>query len=255
METDQNKMPPFVHLQYDKDELIVKEGDYGISIYKLLKGNVKVFKDSGDTQITLATLGPGEIFGEMTFLTHLLEARSASVKALDDVEVEVWHPAKLTKEYHEMPPILKYIIDQSLNRLIRMNKVIGQLAKKTEKEKEPPKKQETERRKLYRKEFDKTCHYRPVGSSTKKQLEGRITDISVGGIAMDVRANNAIHFSHEPGDKFELHTTLPNGQDLKLAGKIKSAKKGSKGGLLHLGLEYSEFTGDNAKRLRFFMMP
>ena len=81
MKADQNRTPPFVHLQYDKNELIIKEGDYGISIYKILKGTVKVFKKSGGTEIPLAKLGPGEIFGEMTFLNHLLEARSDTPSA------------------------------------------------------------------------------------------------------------------------------------------------------------------------------
>ena len=45
-----NKIPPLVRLNYNKSELIMKEGDYGISIYKVLKGRVRVFKGSGDSE-------------------------------------------------------------------------------------------------------------------------------------------------------------------------------------------------------------
>ena len=150
------KIPPLVRLHYNKGELIMKEGDYGISIYKVLKGHVRVLKESGDKEIPLATLGSGEIFGEMTFLNKLLETRSASVRAVDDVELEAWHPARLTKEYNKMPSMLKYIITQTMVRINRMNKVVSQLTdkKRKEKEKRPPKDEWADKRKYYRKDVD-----------------------------------------------------------------------------------------------------
>ena len=65
--TEGKKIPPVVHLSYPKGELIIKEGDYGISIYKVLKGNVRIFKKLHDHKFTLATLERGEVFGEMVF--------------------------------------------------------------------------------------------------------------------------------------------------------------------------------------------
>jgi hypothetical protein len=35
--TEKKKIPPVVHLSYSKGDLIIKEGDYGISIYKILE--------------------------------------------------------------------------------------------------------------------------------------------------------------------------------------------------------------------------
>jgi CRP-like cAMP-binding protein len=61
-------MPPIVRLKYKRGELIIKEGDYGISIYKIIKGKVRIFNESGGSEVPLATLGRGEIIGEMTFL-------------------------------------------------------------------------------------------------------------------------------------------------------------------------------------------
>jgi len=128
--TEGKKIPPIVYLSYAKGELIIKGGDYGISIYKILEGNVRIFRAQGQRKITLATLGRGEVFGEMTFFNFLLEPRSASVEAIDDVQVEVWHPALLADEYKKISPMLRYVVKQTLNRLLRLNKLVGDLATK-----------------------------------------------------------------------------------------------------------------------------
>ena len=128
------KIPPIVHLSYAKGELIIKEGDYGISIYKIVKGNVRIFRMLGEHKITLATLGKGEVFGEMTFFNFLLEPRSASVEAMDDVMLEVWHSALLADEYKRISPMLRYVLKQTLSRLLKLNKVVSDLsAKQSEK--------------------------------------------------------------------------------------------------------------------------
>ena len=128
------KIPPIVHLSYSKGELIIKEGDYGISIYKIVKGNVRIFRKLGEHKITLATLGKGEVFGEMTFFNFLLEPRSASVEAMGDVVLEVWHSALLADEYKRISPMLRYVLKQTLSILLKLNKVVSDLsAKQSEK--------------------------------------------------------------------------------------------------------------------------
>jgi len=56
-------------LQYLKGEQIIKQGDYGISIYKILSGKVQVFRKSEGVEVPLATFGAGGIIGEMAFLS------------------------------------------------------------------------------------------------------------------------------------------------------------------------------------------
>jgi CRP/FNR family cyclic AMP-dependent transcriptional regulator len=128
--TEDEKISAIVHLSYPKGELIIKEGDYGTSIYKVLKGRVRIFKKLDDHKFTLATLEKGGVFGEMAFFNFLHEPRSASVEAIDDVEVEVWHPALLADEYEKISPMLRYVLRQTLNRLRTLNKAIGDLAAK-----------------------------------------------------------------------------------------------------------------------------
>ena len=87
------KLPPIVSLKYKPGETIIKGGDYGISIYMIVKGKVEIFIESGQEEIRLATIGPGEIIGEMIFLTGTQARRSASVRAIEYTVLESWHPS------------------------------------------------------------------------------------------------------------------------------------------------------------------
>lgn len=256
MTKDKQKAPPATRLQYRKGDLIIKEGDYGISIYKIINGKVGISTQSGNTEINLASLGPGELMGEMIFLTGSTELRSASARALEDSELEAWHPTRLTKEYGEMPPILKYITNQALKRLIRMNKLISERsAKKAEMKELKQKDPWTPQRLFYRKDLDHECVYRPVGSSAKLRLLGRIKDISISGVGLDVSAENRLNFSHKPGDEFVISTVLPNRKQLDATAKIVSARKAQAPGRLSIGMSFTDMTGEARKTLGFFLMP
>lgn len=245
---------PVIHLRYRKGDLIMKEGDYGISIYKIKKGRVRVTQQQDEMELTLATLGPGEVFGEMAFLNKAVETRSASVRALEELELEVLHPARLTREYDGMPPILRYITNQTLNRLIRMNNMYAQLLKKKELAKTGRQKEsEAASRKYYRKPLNQACVYHPAGPSGKIRLQGRLTDISVGGAGMEVSSRNAMNIRHELGSEFTIHSTLASGRDIELTGKIRSVKNSSPG-RIQLGIQFTGLTGEATKTLGFFMM-
>ncbi len=245
-----------VYLHYKKGELIMKEGDYGLSIYKILKGKVKIFTTSGKTVTSLATLGPGEIFTEETFLSGLLEPRSASARAIKNTELEVWHPARLSEEYDQMPLIIKYIIDQSLNHLNQMDRYVDLQTKKKEEEekKRLEKEPEGSLRRYYRREFNRECVYCPPGSSRMDKLTGQIKNISLHGVGMSVSAKNTVNFPHRRGDEFEISTTLPNGQGLDVLGKVRWVTKDDILGQLHLGVEFIELTKQASRRLGFFLM-
>ncbi len=257
MATGQEKVPPIMRLHYKKGELIVKENDYGISIYKIIKGKVEVLTQSKDREVRLATLGPGEIIGEMVFLYGAIEPRTASVRALENSELEVWHPARLSTEYQHMPPTLKYIIDQILRHLIRMNKVYGNLSTKIEGAKKIAARGEPidSKRRYYRKEIDRLCEYRPVGSIPGVHLEGLIKDISRGGLALSIKAENMANFSHVPGDEFQIRTTLPNGKKLETSAKIVTIRDDPVPGHVLLGMAFTNLTEHDRKILGFFLMP
>jgi len=256
MMNEKVKIPPIVRLKYKKGELIIKQGDYGISIYKIIHGKVRIFSESGDTEVSLATLGRGEIFGEMTFLNRGTEARTASVRAVQDSELEIWHPGRLSNEYTQMPHAIQYIIRQVLERLIRMNKLVAQLtAKKLEKAKKPatPVEAGASQRRYYRKKMDTECIYRPVGSSPKLALHGKVKDLSMGGLGMEVRTKNALNFSHEKGDKFHINMVLPNGKKFAVTSKVLSTNNNSLLGTLLMGMEFSDVKEGDGRTLGFFL--
>src|SRR5215207_9524139 len=65
---------------------VFHEGDHSDACYLVRKGDLRVTREHPDGRaIALATLGPGDIFGELAMLDG--EARSASVETLSDSEL------------------------------------------------------------------------------------------------------------------------------------------------------------------------
>ena len=251
------KPHPIVRLQYQKGDLIIKQGDYGISIYKIIRGKVIISNESENKEIHLGTLGPGDLIGEMRFLSDSTEARSLSARAVENSVLEVWHPATLSKEYELMPPVLKYIINQTLKRLIRMNKVISKLSIGKEQKKDQIKHVEpvSSRRNYYRKHLDQDCFYRPFNSSSNISLSGKVKDLSFNGLGLVVGRNSSANVSHEPGKKFHFEMTLPNGKELDFIAQIVSVNKERDPGGLFLGMAFVEMTAAVKKKLGFYLMP
>lgn len=71
---------------FPKGARVFHEGDESDACYVVRSGEVRVTREHSDGRaIALATLGPGEIVGELAMLDG--EVRSASVEALSDVEL------------------------------------------------------------------------------------------------------------------------------------------------------------------------
>lgn len=71
---------------YPKGARVFHEGDESDACYIIRSGEVRATREHSDGRaIALATLGPGEIVGELAMLDG--EVRSASVEALTDVEL------------------------------------------------------------------------------------------------------------------------------------------------------------------------
>ena len=85
----------------DEGGVAVEEGSEGASLFRVVSGRVAVRKADEERSITLATLGPGEFFGEMSLFGQ--EVRSASVVALSDVELEELPAARFHDLLREDP--------------------------------------------------------------------------------------------------------------------------------------------------------
>ncbi len=100
---------------------IFEEGSTGNRAYFIEKGRVEVSIQEGGHKIVVSELGPGEIFGEMSLISH--EPRTATVKALDDTTVTVISQNKFEQKLATLgDPAIKTLIQVLVDRLKEANK-------------------------------------------------------------------------------------------------------------------------------------
>ena len=264
----EKKLPPVLRLQYAKDDLIIKEGDYGISIYEIISGKVGIFVDSGGMNIMIATQGPGMIIGETVLLAGNDGRRSTSARALENCCLESLHPTMLLNAYKQMPTILRLITNQALRIQVRMNKMVSGLnlvegqPKGIQSQKLSD--QWVERRKFYRKTVSMECVYRPVNSPKGLKLKGRIRNISREGLHMVVDLSSSLKCTSIlgddkctsiPGDEFLISAYLMPDQKVNMTTKILWSKKGETAETVCLGMAIAHMTIDDQRKLGFFLMP
>ncbi len=249
-----------VRLKYAPGDLIIKEGDFGISIYEIISGKVDIFIDSDnkpDKQgIKVATQGPGDIIGGFSFLSGDTAPRTASARAIEDCVIDVWHPVIIRKAYQKMPAIFKLIAGQAIKRLVRMNTFVLKFNKdktKTDRTKKTPVKFK-ENREYYRKIVNLQCFYQPLDNPENIKLQGRIINISRGGLHIEASALNAVDLSHIPGDELVLNTFLTDNQELKITAVISNLGKGEGEGLIRMGMSFINMMHEDKKLLGFFLI-
>jgi CRP-like cAMP-binding protein len=72
--------------RFGAGEVVFREGDDSDTCYVVRSGHARAIREHSDgRQITLATFGPGDIFGELAMFDD--ERRSATVEATDELEV------------------------------------------------------------------------------------------------------------------------------------------------------------------------
>jgi serine/threonine-protein kinase len=76
-------------------EVIVREGDQGEEAYMIVAGRCRAYRTVDGREETLATMEPGDAFGEMALI--LYEPRAASVVAMDEVTVTVLDRATMNE--------------------------------------------------------------------------------------------------------------------------------------------------------------
>jgi len=258
MKKNKEKIPPAVKLNYSKGDLIIKAGDYGISIYEIISGKVGMFIESGGAEIQVAILGPGGLVGEMAFISGNTSPRSASARALEDCCLEVWHPLMLMNDYKQMPDVLRSIAGQALKFITRMNKVVVELSLKQENLEygqiyagyDP----HEDKRKFYRKKVNLECVFRPVNSPKDLKLPGRIRDFSKGGLGMTVKTSDLPNYLLVSGDKIFISTYIKLDQKVSMTAKILWLKKDKTDGAISFGAVFTHMEPEDRKRLGFFLM-
>jgi len=89
-------------------EVIFKEGSHGDAVYILSSGKVEISKIVEGKKIVFGILGPGEIFGEMSYLDPA--PRSATVTGLEDTVLELLDKNFLDKEFNQISSDFRGIV-------------------------------------------------------------------------------------------------------------------------------------------------
>jgi CRP/FNR family transcriptional regulator, cyclic AMP receptor protein len=85
-------------------EIVFREGEDSDTCYVVESGHARALREHTDgRQLTLATFGPGDIFGELAMFDD--ERRSATVDAIDDLEVVGIPGADMRRLMREHPDI------------------------------------------------------------------------------------------------------------------------------------------------------
>ena len=113
--------------QFAKDDVIVRQGSTGDSLYVIEHGRVKVVRHGdGNREIILSIFRPGDFFGEMSLLDG--QPRSANVVALEDTSVLILSRPDFVQHLQTHPSTaLNILADMSL-RLREADEIISNLA-------------------------------------------------------------------------------------------------------------------------------
>ncbi len=108
-------------LRVQEGQYFFRQNDEGEDMYIILSGEVEIlFRGDTGTEISLAILKAGSLFGEMTFLENL--PRSASARALSNSLVLVINNSNFERLFSKQPMIARYIMGVLSSRLREKNK-------------------------------------------------------------------------------------------------------------------------------------
>jgi CRP-like cAMP-binding protein len=112
-------------LEFNKDDIIIKQGQECSSLYLLLKGTVFITKTGHS--VPICKLTPGTIFGEMSFFSK--KPRHSNVVSNESVMVVQMDDNFFSKIDPEIRDKIKnYLIELLVNRLDVMNATLGKIS-------------------------------------------------------------------------------------------------------------------------------
>ena len=101
-------------------EVVFREGDEGDTCYIVRVGQARAVREHSDGRsITLATFGPGEIFGELAMFDD--ERRSATIEAIDETEAMAILGADMRRLLRAHPDIAVKMLGGLARRLRETN--------------------------------------------------------------------------------------------------------------------------------------
>jgi CRP-like cAMP-binding protein len=109
---------------YRPGEVVIQEGTRGTSAYIILSGAVEVIKRSGEREVPVATLGEGQVFGEMGLIED--RPRSATVRALTELKVRSIDRDHFNELLSTKPSVLIPIMKSLFERLRQVSDMLAE---------------------------------------------------------------------------------------------------------------------------------
>lgn len=104
--------------KFSKGEIVLRKGEPGKKLFIIVSGKVEVLGDGG---VNIASLGRGEVFGEMSLLSG--EPVTATVKAKSPAKVLYLNGEYFRKMLGRFPPLQIYLARLLARRLAKANAV------------------------------------------------------------------------------------------------------------------------------------
>ena len=110
---------------YNDGETIIREGEKGSEMYIIKSGAVKVIRNAAQTAHILATLGPGDFFGEMALFDNA--PRSATVTAVGETRVISIHAGSFLLRIRNDPTFVFEMMAKMSLRVRELNRNVQKL--------------------------------------------------------------------------------------------------------------------------------
>jgi CRP-like cAMP-binding protein len=103
---------------YAKDEVVFIENNPGKEMFIVHSGKINLYKERQDRRIFLATVHPGEFFGEMSLVDN--SPRSATAVAAEDTRLIVLDEPKFLYLIHQQPEFALVVMQKLCETLRRV---------------------------------------------------------------------------------------------------------------------------------------
>jgi CRP/FNR family transcriptional regulator len=104
-----------VEQSYKPGQEIIRQGDTGVGAFIIRSGKVDIIQEKDGKTTTLATLGPGDVIGEMALLDEF--PRSATAKAVEPtvaLGIQRWHFKGILESHPQLALALLPILSRRI---------------------------------------------------------------------------------------------------------------------------------------------
>lgn len=232
-------------LVFDQGRSIFRQGDRGRSLYIILDGQVKVYTyDNQGREIVLAFLGENQFFGEISFLRGV--PRTASVQAVEESLICELGYREMQEVVRTMPRIKGILEEYYRERLADLQ------AKKRAAG-------VRERRKHPRFNVKMPVNFSvSAAGQVSEEFRGKVfraqsSNISLSGLRIESLDRSLVSLAAHSLLRIEICLPLPWGS-IRCLGTVRNLAEGREAkDVIYLGVEFTELTSSERKRLKRFL--